>query len=443
MPYRQISVVHAVQRPVLEPQLVDDASFAITKELGATVALVQVDVLVHGLSTSKVDLLANWDDPVDDPSDDLSDPRKTTVTRQANLGRRNTGDADSRVTMPRGEHHFGDTRHHVVRYRALATTSFREYFPPEDANRVPTEFTRPGPELEKHVPSSARPLAPSIVNAVPIFSWTRTETSGMTMRKESVRTARGVRIYFHRPWWSSGPDEKVGVLFVAGAPLPDDDPRKPLVTAWGADPVWASPPPPPLSGAAFVGRDDNPVPVHPGLTLEELPQGMTVDAAEYAVDFDPERRLWFADVTFAVGARYFPFVKLAVARFQPFSLPGVELSRVAVTDFIQLPPDRRASVDVTFSGIGSDQAEFEVSGVVPQHSEGSQAGKVSVTPTLRAAVLRQVGNDEWTDENAQVEMAFSDRDGVRTWKGKVPFLRELGVRRKLVIEEVEAYRRNP
>ncbi len=100
----------------------------ITKGLGDTVARVKVDAEVHGLSTSKVELLAKWNDPVDDPTDEQTDPSPDALKRDANLGRRNTADSDHRVTMPDAEHHFGDTRHHFVEYRALATTSFREYF---------------------------------------------------------------------------------------------------------------------------------------------------------------------------------------------------------------------------------------------------------------------------------------------------------------------------
>ncbi|MGW8401955.1 hypothetical protein ACWGLP_35630, partial [Streptomyces lydicus] len=44
---------------------------------------------------------------------------------------------------------------------------------------------------------------------------------------------------------------------------------------------------------------------------------------------------------------YAPFVRLALARFQPDSLPGLSLSPVAVSDPVRLLPDRRLIIDRT------------------------------------------------------------------------------------------------
>jgi hypothetical protein len=38
------------------------------------------------------------------------------------------------------------------------------------------------------------------------------------------------------------------------------------------------------------------------------------------------------------GNAYFPFVRLALARFQPDSIPDAHLSRVILAEFIQLVP---------------------------------------------------------------------------------------------------------
>jgi len=37
-------------------------------------------------------------------------------------------------------------------------------------------------------------------------------------------------------------------------------------------------------------------------------------------------------------------VRLALARYQPQSVPGAHLSRVVLVDFVQLMPDRSASI---------------------------------------------------------------------------------------------------
>lgn len=77
------------------------------------------------------------------------------------------------------------------------------------------------------------------------------------------------------------------------------------------------------------------------LLLEEQP-GLVpwVDVAGHEVVWDEDRRLWFSDISIGAGESYFPFVKLALVRYQPGSLAGIELSRVVQADFIQLTPDR-------------------------------------------------------------------------------------------------------
>src|SRR5262249_39916874 len=79
-----------------------------------------------------------------------------------------------------------------------------------------------------------------------------------------------------------------------------------------------------------------------GLTLEET-SGL-VGVAGHDVAFDATRNRWYCDLRVDVGPSYLPFIKLALARYQPNSIAGVELSRVIQADFIQLTPDRAASV---------------------------------------------------------------------------------------------------
>ena len=45
----------------------------------------------------------------------------------------------------------------------------------------------------------------------------------------------------------------------------------------------------------------------------------------YQPEFSPERGLWFVDVAFDPGTAFWPFVKLAVARYQPDSLTLLHL----------------------------------------------------------------------------------------------------------------------
>jgi hypothetical protein len=91
------------------------------------------------------------------------------------------------------------------------------------------------------------------------------------------------------------------------------------------------------------------------LTLEELdPAVHTVAVAGHEVEYDEVRQLWYCDVDLDPGDAYFPFVRFALARYQPVSVeapvrPGssprnVHLSRVVLAEFIQLAPNRSATI---------------------------------------------------------------------------------------------------
>jgi hypothetical protein len=66
--------------------------------------------------------------------------------------------------------------------------------------------------------------------------------------------------------------------------------------------------------------------------------------AGYAPQFDPVRKLWFADIRVDAGPAYFPFVRLALVRYQPNSIDGAFISRVVIADYAQLTPDRSVAL---------------------------------------------------------------------------------------------------
>lgn len=215
------------------------------------------------------------------------------------------------------------------------------------------------------IPSSARPSAPDILYIVPTFRWQQDATS-------SKRSGGSLRVYLDRPWYSSGDGELLGVvLWPGGIPGKDFvaiDPPTELqgyVSEWAIDPMTAASSLPsrqlkfqhfPLSTAAMQGK---------GLTIDE--SILPVDVAGHAVrladpsdpsvisNFDNERGLYYCDIDIDQGNAYWPFIRLALARYQPASLKDVELSRVILADYAQLAPDRSLSVVParSFSGLPS------------------------------------------------------------------------------------------
>ena len=88
-----------------------------------------------------------------------------------------------------------------------------------------------------------------------------------------------------------------------------------------------------------------------------------MNVAAFDVQYNEERSLWYADLFFdpQMSTSYYPFVRLALARYQPYSVQDVELSPVVLADFIQLAPDRHLTIQFH----GEQLFSFTVSGYGP------------------------------------------------------------------------------
>jgi hypothetical protein len=338
---------------------------------------------IHGASTAKVNLLAEWIDPVDDPNQPapgesrfsapvdelpLPRPREGYLLAPGKAPRRRVGYYDpenDQIAMVRSgdhagraatsekyfteaapKHEFGDTRRHQVRYTAVAASRYREYF----AQDAGLDFTRTSEPVLVDVPCSERPLAPGIVYVVPTFGWQRQSDTNM---KRSVRFGGGLRVYLERGWFSSGVGELLGVALwnYANGALDDvsRDKFKPVFTQWGMDPIWQSGA---LSNAPAIRHFPDAVASDTFVSLEEASARISdsqpgrVDVVGFAPQFDEARGLWFADLTIDLAevAAYSPFVRLALVRYQPHALDDARISRVVLAGFAQLTPDRSALV---------------------------------------------------------------------------------------------------
>lgn len=384
-PYRELTLIHAVQQPVCEPTITKLGG--VKKNVGATLAYLSGQFRIHTRSTGKIELLAEWDEPVDYitepmPRDNPSNTDYKPVHGRAHvfeakieefypdnlpvpIAVKDPSKADAVVAVDPEtfRHEFGDTKHRMVDYHLLGTTRFREYFPQEIVGDK-KQISRDGPTFKVNIPSSARPDAPKILYVIPTFGWDPPQQIGDDI--VSRRCGGGLRVYMDRPWYSSGESELLGVVLNegAGSSTPTEvkggmfkmwntnepgDTLKPYVTQWGMDPIWGSDPL--KSGPS---RSDFSIAVDvegtvTGLSLDELRDGSgnpypVVSVAPHEVEYDAERKLWFSDIVVDSGNSYFPFIRLALARYQPYSINNCHLSRVVLADFAQLAPDRVAAV---------------------------------------------------------------------------------------------------
>lgn len=436
-PYRQIELIHAVQQPLRAPEI--DALAATKSLIGQTFAGLAGSCQVHGPSSVHLDILAAWTEPVDDPAK----PAPGTVAREAPvldlaLGRT----ADSVDFDPgRHRHELGDTKHRRIRYRAQATTRFKALFP-GTITGDPANISRTGPEEEVIVPNSARPAAPRVLYVLPTFRW-EGSPAGLTRKA-------GLRVYLERPWYSSGEGELLGVVLedrgLGGITLPGQKPpivreaMRPFVTQWGIDPIWDTGSP----GALAPERFTNPAaPARADLTLEEFqrPDGSYTDqnrvkVVGHAVVYDPVRRLWACDIDVEHDPSYFPFIRLALARYQPQSIQHAELSRVTVADFMQIAANRTATVVQVDAGsqrltvAGTDVPESTASGAIKPAFT-----RVVVQLEQRARDAEDEDFETWTPVR-EVVLARG-RDG--SWAGDFPFREDPANFHRLVIRELEAY----
>jgi hypothetical protein len=402
-PYRVIKLVHAVEAPLSPPQL---QTLAATRPAGASYVHIGGTAHIHGKSSAKIELLASWTETVDRPQSPAhAGAPPTTVNRSAHVfevvihlpgdeeGEADphmvpiatyqpepqdlvtfnapaAGDQTGRVYLSRQE--LGDTRHHRISYQLLATTRFREYLPQAVADD-PARITAAGNTVTVDVPSSQRPPAPMLVSVLPAFRWTRRQTADGG--HESVR-AGAIRVYLDRPWYASGEDEQLGVVLTESTYPPPLE-VAPLVTHWGQNPLFASPDAPsPPQLTRFLQAAST----RTGLSLPEITAvdaHTTVAVAGHPVAYDPDRDLWYADIAIdRLGEEsYFPTVRLALARYQPHSLPGLELSPVVLADFVQITPARQ--VKLTPHPGSPSQFDLLVTGTTYRSGNWPVAPKVS------------------------------------------------------------------
>ena len=243
---------------------------------------------------------------------------------------------------------FGDTRHRWIDYKLVAASRYREYFDKILTANPALPTTRESEWLQRvNIPSTARPKAPEIDYVIPTFEWRKTQTAEAARHH---RLGGGIRIFLKRPWYSSGDDEMLAVilpdptthlnaLFVASTGYSD------YYTNWGIDPLLYSVQPEGFTPKATDFRM-NPV-IDDDLQYPERGSAKAM-AIAYPVHFDEERQAWFCDLAVDPGPMYFPFIRLKLARYQPYSVrkeaEDVCLSPVVTADFIQLMPERKTTV---------------------------------------------------------------------------------------------------
>jgi hypothetical protein len=188
-------------------------------------------------------------------------------------------------------------------------------------------------------------------------------------------------VYLERPWWSSGDGELLGVVtfrLQSAKSIPADR-LLPYITQWGLDPLFTA------TSLPVPFPDSTRFPLSSGhrgmnLALDEISE--SVDVAGHVVEFDSTRDLYYCDIEVNCGKAYMPFIRLALARYQPSSVAEAHLSRIILADYIQLAPDRAAAV-IFSKGRGSRDFTVTLSG--PSYSSSA----TQLGPGIARATLEE------------------------------------------------------
>ncbi len=414
-PWRTLTLVHAVQKPLVTP---DVSLLTVSRQANATWARPTFRTPIHAKSTLKLDLLGQWNEPQDRPA--AGSPRNLAMAGHAFERRIRRTEAESGILSVQGRHEFGDTRYRRITYHAEATTRFREYMP-EAIKAVPDNAAIKVVSDEQTVwaANAAQPPAPEVLYVVPTFGWSRDKIGrgGRT----SWRGGGGLRVYLDRPWYTSGWGEMLGVVLPPenASTTAIDGAYKPFVTQWGTDPIWGgatiktAAPRPNRFPLRVADRDDlgpyrpdfmppEELELRPGpFPTSQLPhpdaaQGnLHLDVVPHEVGYDADRDLYFCDIVIRPGTVYYPFVRLALARYHPVSVYRMNLSQIVLAEFMQLTPDR--SVVVTPDRRNPLVRKIGVFGHRYSQSTGSRENSTVARQTVIEVTLEKMNETIGTD----------------------------------------------
>ena len=341
-PARTLHLVHAVERPLTAPvvplkaERASHDTFVLLKPDGA--------MSLDRASTVQLDLAASWVEV------GLRGDRRPKAAIIASETVPLDHDA---WEFGEKRQEFADTRHRRVDYELTATSRFKEYFDVE--GRSPGDFTTIGPRVEVEVPSSARPPEPEIRQTLPAFFWEGPAPAPGWMEWKRTRRAGLLRVHMGPLWFHTGEGEQLAVI----ATPQKFPPRRlwGLLSQAGRDPIRETDNP-----RRWVTGEDLPAFGVPPVDIwaEEAQTELPLVAYEpsWASDIGADGG-WIADIDLGPLAEssYCPFVRLAVARYQPESLDRLHLSPIVLTDIVQLLPNRELTVSHGFSSSVSVRLE--------------------------------------------------------------------------------------
>ncbi|MFO0180956.1 MAG: hypothetical protein ACK517_04135, partial [bacterium] len=362
-PPEQLHLVCATRTPLVAPSLAINGISEVGthgREKESTVAKITISCVIDEKSTSEVTVMASWQRQQDDPT--LGDP--VCVWDRTELP---VHKVDEPKTLEPVQSNWRQNLdllspgYRRVSYSLTALSRFSEFF--TETNKAALSCKGCNEVQIDHL-NVTRPKEPPVRYLVPTHRWTSSVHPLINKPKWEFRSSRrnGIRIYLGRGWEL---EELLGVIVHPTLSQHDAEElnagRYPLltpessvppslkdsITQWGADPIVRSSLPRDLPTASdFEGYDyvaaDVSLPGADGSQLADCDRNVAV--VGYKPKWHAERKLWYCDIGLRRIPSYGCFLRMIIARFQPKSIKGMEISVPAVADFIQVLPERTVSV---------------------------------------------------------------------------------------------------
>jgi len=454
-------------------------AYVIARDIGKSLVQVSLQVELDRKSTGKIRVNVKWSELRDNGNGSVQAAVGGAIALDELVPGNSAKAVDEEDDRKRSTLQFdpSSTKYLPATFLATAISRFREQFPGENEERC----SRSGEPLSVEVLSSKAPDAPEVLYVVPTFGWSDNAAERPTVFRNRRRAA-GVRVYLGNRWFSSGDDELLAVvihqtddvtsalrdrkrqnsvpLYNASKGAPDEQ----FVSSWGGDPIfrpqqfdeqlhlidWDVPGCAPPHAASSEGHAPS---VEPGgacgwnLSIAGLADPNVVAAVGYKPCFDEARGLWYCDISFSRAPRYGAFVRLALARYQPHAVPGVELSDVIFPGFSQLNPDRTLIVQGKRIRAGKSTKDGIAITIWGIQNPGGIAGENEFRVSLERRAYKgshSLGWEEvttlpklWPDKpNDKLGVPIASGEQV-LWYGEV--LPDSCAERRIVVQEFERY----
>lgn len=299
------------------------------------------------------------------------------------------------------QYDFLDARARLVTFDLRATSRFLKHLSKDEQDL----YSDSGPQTSRWVKATKPPAPPVIAYVVPLLQSAKRSQPGLQVHE---RRGNWIRIWLERPWYSSGEGELLALVCWPGdlfrprggtkdylvnrvrrawgsvpEPTYDSVPSRlrALYTGWGHDPIWEQksdlgmmPP------GAFANRIDvGVVKVIPSQLLagrapdenkeknkdksKDKDEDIHVSLALYQPLYHAAEQRWYVDIHITPdNDAYYPFIRLCLARYQPNAIAGCELSEIVSSEFVQLLPERVASIQANKDDNGVTRIRVSIAG---------------------------------------------------------------------------------